>query len=236
MEVNQLGLVGVKLKNIQVAYEGLKIDGALNFPRRIKHVALHNLSFGIQKGETVAVMGNNGAGKSTLLRLLAGKIRPSLGEAKISGRIVHLSGVNPGFDVSLSPRQNVQWLAPIYGKDPVPTDNEVEVFSDIGPAYDRPIKTLSGGMRGRVGFGFATSLDPDILIIDEVLGVGDPSFKAKAMARLKEMINRSGIVIMSTHSVGLVKELATRCIILDNGNIIHDGEVDTGVQIYSGSR
>ena len=105
-----------------------------------------------------------------------------------------------------------------------------------GAAYDRPVKTLSGGMRGRVGFGFATSLDPDILLIDEVLGVGDPTFKSKAMTRLKEMINRSGIVIISTHSIGLVKELATRCIILDKGNVTHDGDVNIGVQIYSGSR
>ena len=148
---------------------------------KLSHTALNEISLSIQEGETVAVMGNNGAGKSTLLRFLAGKIRPSSGKAEISGRVVHLSGVNPGFDVSLSPRQNVKWLAPIYGKEPSVTNQDVEDFSDIGSAYDRPVKTLSGGMRGRVGFGFATSLDPDILLIDEVLGVGDPSFKAKAM-------------------------------------------------------
>ena len=231
-----MGLVRINLGNVDVTYDGFKVGGLLKFPRRIRHTALHDLSLEIKEEETVAIMGNNGAGKSTLLRFLAGKIRPSSGSAEISGRIVHLSGINPGFDVSLSPRQNINWLAPIYGTEPIATNHDVEAFSDIGQAYDRPVKTLSGGMRGRVGFGFATSLNPDILLIDEVLGVGDPTFKSKAMARLREMISRSGIVVMSTHSIGLVKELATRCIILENGNITHDGDVNIGVQIYSGSR
>ena len=88
-------------------------------------------------------------------------------------------------------------------------------------------------MKGRVGFGFATSLDPSILLIDEVLGVGDPSFKAKATERLKMMIESSGIVVMSTHSVGLVKELATRTIVLKEGVVVHDGDVQEGLEIYS---
>ena len=88
-------------------------------------------------------------------------------------------------------------------------------------------------MKGRVGFGFATSLNPDILLIDEVLGVGDPSFKAKATERLKKMISSSGIVVISTHSVGLVKELATRTVVLEEGVVIHDGDVQVGLEIYS---
>ena len=221
----------INVKCVTVAYEGFKIGG-LKFPRRISHQALKKLSLQVNEGETVAVMGNNGAGKSTLLNFLAGKLRPSSGEAIIQGQIIHLSGINPGFDLQLSPRQNIRWLAPIYGRDHVLTNNEVESFSDIGEAYDRPMKNLSGGMRGRVGFGFATSLNPKILLIDEVLGVGDPSFKAKAMDRLRLMIKRSGIVVMSTHSVGIVKELASRCIILEKGKITHDGDVQVGINLY----
>lgn len=227
-----MGLAKITLKEIGLIYDGFKITSPIKPPSRLRFEALTDLSFEINEGETVAVMGNNGAGKSTLLSFLAGKLRPSTGFAETSGRIVHLSGVNPGFDTILSPRQNVCWLASVYGVDPRQTDKDVENFADIGTAYDRPVKTLSSGMRGRVGFGFATSLNPDILLIDEVLGVGDPSFKAKAMERLKTMISRSGIVVISTHSVGLVKELATRCMVLDMGTIIHDGDVQQGIELY----
>jgi len=229
-----MDLAKIKLDSVSLTYEGFKIHG-LTILKKIRHEALSEISMEVSEGETIAVMGDNGAGKSTLLKFLAGKIRPSSGRAHIRGRIIHLTGVNPGFDTSLSPRQNIQWLASIYGKEILATNQYVEDFSDIGEAYDRPIKTLSAGMRGRVGFGFATSLDPDILLIDEVLGVGDPKFKAKAMMRLKEMISRSGIVVISTHSVGLVKELASRCIILDEGKISHDGDVQIGIDLYTGN-
>ena len=156
-----------------------------------------------------------------------------MGSVETSGKIVHLAGVNPGFDPLLSPRQNIKWLSGSYGSDSSRLESEVEEFSDIGEGFDRPIKTLSTGMRGRVGFGFATSLEPDILLIDEVLGVGDPSFKAKALQRLKQMIRKSGIVLISTHSGGLVKEICSRCIILENGCITHDGDVNDGLEIYN---
>lgn len=226
-----MDLAKIKLDGISLTYGGFKIHG-LTILKKIYHKALSDITIEVSEGETIAVMGHNGAGKSTLLKFLAGKIRPSSGKAHIRGRIIHLTGVNPGFDTSLSARQNIQWLSSIYGKDTLTTNQYVEEFSDIGEAYDRPIKTLSAGMRGRVGFGFATSLDPDILLIDEVLGVGDPKFKAKAMMRLKELISRSGIVVMSTHSVGLVKELASRCIILEKGKITHDGDVQVGINLY----
>ena len=226
-----MGLIKMEIENISISYSSLKIRN-LGLPKKIQHRALAGVSIKISDGETIAIMGNNGAGKSTLLKFLAGKIRPSSGSAFIEGKILHLSGVNPGFDPLLSPRQNVQWLAPIYGGDGSLTNQDVERFSDIGEAYDRPVKTLSAGMKGRVGFGFATSLDPDILLIDEVLGVGDPVFKAKAMDRLRKMIDRSGIVLLSTHSVGLVKELCSRCIVLNDGIIVHDGDVHTGIDSY----
>jgi len=236
MEINDMGLIEAKLSGVSVDYDGLKFDNFHSLPKRISISALKNVNFRISEGETVALLGNNGAGKSTLLKFLAGKLRPTEGSANVQGKIVHLSGINPGFDIFLSPRQNLNWLSPIYGGDPSLIIPDVEEFSNIGGAFDRPIRTLSTGMRGRVGFGFATSLTPDILLIDEVLGVGDPTFKSKAMARLKEMISRSGIVFMSTHSIGLVKELSTRCIVLNEGKVVHDGDVDYGIKIYSGGK
>ncbi len=227
---------GISASGISVDYHGIQLTKPPMPARKLSFRALKDISFDINEGETVAIMGNNGAGKSTLLKLLSGKLRPSSGHAEISGKIVHLSGVDPGFDLYLSPRQNISWLASIYGAKPDDLISDVEEFSDIGEAFDRPVRTLSSGMRGRVGFGFATSLNPGILLIDEVLGVGDPSFKAKAMNRLRGMISRSGIVIMSTHSVGLVKEIGSRCIVLNEGAIIHDGDVEEGIGIYLGTR
>ena len=142
---------------------------------------LKEIRLKIRKGETVAVMGHNGAGKSTLLRVMAGLLRPKSGKVEIVGNPLLLSGVNPGFENSFSARQNISWLARAYGANPDITVSSVEEFSDIGEAFDRPISTLSTGMKGSE-FGFATSLNPEILLIDEVLGVGDPTFKSKATA------------------------------------------------------
>ncbi len=222
----------IKIDNAKIDYVTLRKGKSFLFKRRI-HTAIESISLEIEEGETVAVLGHNGAGKTTLLNFMAGKIRPSRGSAEIMGNVIHLAGVNPGFDPNISSRENVLWLSKVYGVDPNKTLHEVEEFSDLGESFDRPVKELSGGMKGRVGFGFATSLDPRILLIDEVLGVGDPSFKAKATERLKMMIQSSGIVVISTHSVGLVKELATRTIVLKKGVIVHDGDVQKGLGIYS---
>ncbi len=222
----------IKIENIKIDYTTLRKGKSLMFKRNM-HTAIKSISLDIEKGETVAVLGHNGAGKTTLLNFIAGKISPSSGSAEIIGKVIHLAGVNPGFDPNISSRDNVLWLSKIYGVDPVKTLREVEDFADLGGSFDRPVKELSGGMKGRVGFGFATSLNPNILLIDEVLGVGDPSFKAKATDRLKMMIDASGIVVISTHSVGLVKELATRTIVLNEGVLVHDGDVQEGLAMYS---
>ena len=226
-------MVLISISNLSLIYDGLRITNPFRLPERLRFKALEIDDFGIRDGEIVALMGHNGAGKSTLLNSIAGKMRPTGGEITVEGTIIHLSGVDPGFDPNLSPRQNILWLSKIYDCDSERVISSVEEFSDIGEAFDRPIRTLSGGMRGRVGFGFATSLEPQILLIDEVLGVGDPSFKAKATRRLEEMMKRTGIVLISTHSVGLVKSIASRVSVLEKGSLIHDGDVEEGLAIYS---
>ena len=226
-------MVLISISNLSLIYDGLRITNPFRLPERLRFEALKIDDFGIRDGEIVALMGHNGAGKSTLLNSIAGKMRPTEGEITVEGTIIHLSGVDPGFDPNLSPRQKILWLSKIYTCDSERVMSSVEEFSDIGEAFDRPIRTLSGGMRGRVGFGFATSLEPQILLIDEVLGVGDPSFKAKATRRLEEMMKRTGIVLISTHSVGLVKSIASRVSVLEKGSLIHDGDVEEGLAIYS---
>lgn len=226
-------MVLISISNLSLVYDGLRIANPFRFPERLRFKALEIDDFVIRDGEILALMGHNGAGKSTLLNAIAGKMRPREGSIRVNGTTIHLSSVDPGFDPNLSPRQNLLWLSKIYACDSDRVISSVEEFSEIGEAFDRPIRTLSGGMRGRVGFGFATSLKPQILLIDEVLGVGDPSFKAKATRRLEEMMKRTGIVIISTHSVGLVKSIASRVSVLENGCLVHDGDVEKGLAIYS---
>ena len=226
-------MVMISISELSLIYDGLRINNLLRLPERLKFKALEIDDFKINEGEIVALMGHNGAGKSTLINAIAGKMRPGSGSITVQGTTVHLSSVNPGFDPNLSSRQNLLWLSKIYGCDSGSVISSVEDFSDIGEAFDRPIRTLSGGMRGRVGFGFATSLNPQILLIDEVLGVGDPSFKAKATKRLEEMMRNTGIVLISTHSVGLVNSIASRVAVLENGRLIHDGDVSEGLALYS---
>ena len=222
----------IEIKDVDINYITLR-KGKSFFMKKMFHPAIKNLNLKIIEGEVVAVMGHNGAGKTTLLNFIAGKIRPHKGTAEIIGDTIHLAGINPGFDPTLTSRENIRWLSKIYKIDINDAEIDVEKFSNLGTSFDRPVKELSGGMKGRVGFGFATSLNPDILLIDEVLGVGDPSFKQKAIQRLKDMIRTTGIVIISTHSVGLVKELATRTVVLEKGQIIHDGDVQTGLNLYT---
>jgi len=223
----------IQFDAVSVEYHGYKIRSLLRPLEKMSFLALKEIELKIEAGETIAIMGHNGAGKSTLLRVMAGHLRPLSGNVKVIGKTLLLAGVNPGFENSFSPRQNLSWLSKAYGAEPGETVLSVEKFADIGGGFDRPVSTLSTGMKGRVGFGFATSLNPDILLIDEVLGVGDPSFKSKATDRLKEMIRSTGAVVISTHSVGLVRELASRVIILENGRIIHDGDVQLGLDMYS---
>lgn len=198
--------------------------------------ALDRISFDIKEGETIALLGRNGAGKSTLLKALGGLLRPSEGKIITYGRVILLAGVDPGFIPDLSGRQNILELSKAYGIK----DDEIEIFSKsiedfagLGEAFDRRFGGYSTGMRGKLGFGFITALDPAILLIDETLGVGDIEFRKKAQTRLKEFIRNSGTVIISTHSLGLAKELCDRGLLLDKGILIADGEINNVIGQYS---
>lgn len=197
--------------------------------------ALKNINIDISEGEIVALLGRNGAGKSTLLKCIAGLLRPSKGEIISNGRIILLSGADPGFIPQLTGRQNVIELALAYGisknelKDFI---KSIEDFADIGDAFDRKFSGYSTGMRGKVGFGFITALNPDILLMDETLGVGDREFRKKATVRLKEFMARSGTVVISTHSLGLAREMCSRGIVLDKGQIVIDSTAENSISHY----
>ncbi|CAI8237591.1 MAG: Teichoic acids export ATP-binding protein TagH [Methanobacteriota archaeon] len=197
--------------------------------------ALKKIDINISDGEIVALLGRNGAGKSTLLRCIAGLLRPSKGKLVTNGRVILLAGADPGFIAQLSGRQNVIELALAYGisENELPDFIEsIEKFADIGEAFDRKLSGYSTGMRGKVGFGFITALKPDILLMDETLGVGDREFRKKASKRLNEFIKRSGTVIISTHSLGLARDICTRGIVLDKGGIVIDSNAEEAISYY----
>lgn len=203
-------------------------------PKRIIS-ALTGINFSISKGDVVALVGKNGSGKSTLLKLISGMLRPSRGKIETCGRVILLSGVNPGFANEATGRQNIRELATAYG---IPDEEHEEFvksvidFAEIGDAIDRRVKGYSGGMKGKLGFGFITSLNPDILLIDETLSVGDQDFRVKAQEQLRGFVGKSGSVIMSTHSLGLAREMCNRGLVLNEGSLIGDSDIEGAMLAY----
>ena len=223
------------ISELNVDYHMFSRSRKKPFGEFVDFSALKNLNIEIFEGEIVALLGRNGAGKSTLLKCIAGLLRPSRGEIVSHGRIILLSGADPGFIPQLTGRQNVIELALAYGITKSELSDfikSIEDFADIGEAFDRKFSGYSTGMRGKVGFGFITALNPDILLMDETLGVGDREFRKKATIRLKEFMSRSGTVIISTHSLGLAREMCSRGIVLDKGEIVIDSTAEDSISHY----
>jgi lipopolysaccharide transport system ATP-binding protein len=184
--------------------------------------ALRDVSFEVAKGECFGVLGRNGAGKSTLLQILAGTLNPSTGNVSISGRVAALLELGSGFDPEFSGRENVYINAALLGLSPAEIDNKFDAivtFSEIGEFLDQPVKTYSSGMLVRLAFATAIHVEPDILIVDEALAVGDFAFQHKCMTRIKKIIAEGVTVILVTHDVGAVMANCNRALMLHNGAI-----------------
>ncbi len=197
--------------------------------------ALRDVTFRVVHGESLAVIGPNGAGKSTLLQVLAGIITPSEGVVDVDGRISSLLTLGAGFDQDLSGRDNIRLAGAFMGLDYATmhriTPTIIE-FADIGPFIDAPIKTYSSGMRARLGFAIATAVDPDILLLDEVLATGDETFRAKSKQRVLELVRSAKGVVLVTHDMNWVTEFCNRAILLENGRIIAEGDPIEVVAIH----
>jgi ABC-type polysaccharide/polyol phosphate transport system ATPase subunit len=189
--------------------------------------ALRHVSFRLVHGESLAVIGPNGAGKSTLLQALAGIIAPSEGSIQVRGNISSLLTLGAGFDQELTGRDNVLLAGAFLGIDDTVMrarmDHIVE-FADIGQFIDAPIKTYSTGMRARLGFAIATSVDPDVLLLDEVLATGDQVFRQKSKQRVLEIAANAKAVVLVTHDMNWVTEFCNRAILLEKGQIIAEGD------------
>ena len=227
--------VCIQVEDLSVDYILMQKKGLLSFERRIIISALKEISFSIERGEVVALLGDNGAGKSTLLSAISGSIRPSMGEIVTKGKVFTLKGSNPGLVPSMSARENVRLLARAYGiesKDLADFERSMEEFCELGSAFDRRYSTLSSGMAGRVGFGFTTSLNPDILLMDETLGVGDKNFRKKAEKKAVAFMERGETILLSTHSLNLAKEMCSRGLVLEEGCLVFDGKIGDAIDCY----
>ena len=195
--------------------------------------ALDGVSFEVQQGESIGLMGLNGSGKSTLLKLVSGVMRPDEGQVLTRGRISGLIATGAGFHNELSGRDNIYMNAAMLGMSKDETDakfDDIASFADVGRFLDTPVGNYSSGMFARLGFSVAVHVDCDIFIADEVLAVGDRPFKRKCLKRMKE-IRESGITMFYvSHSAGSVKRMCDRAIVLDKGRVGFDGDVDEAIK------
>ena len=197
--------------------------------------ALRHAEFPVRRGESVGVIGPNGAGKSTLLLALAGIIVPSEGVIEVNGHISTLLSLQAGFDQDLSGEDNIHLAGALLG---IPHETmeriapEIIDFADVGAFIDAPLKTYSSGMRARLGFAIATAVDPDILLLDEVLQTGDEVFREKSRQRIISVLQAAKAVVLVTHDMTWVTEFCTRALLIEDGRVVMDGAPDEVVRTH----
>lgn len=199
-----------------------------------RHKALEDVSFTIKKGESVAIIGRNGAGKSTVLKMVTGVAFPTKGKVYVKGRVSALLELTAGFVPDMTGRENIQFKCYVLGLkgDEIKEIEEKAIeFADLGEYIDQPVRTYSSGMRVRLGFAININTNPDILVIDEALSVGDSAFKQKCKDKISEMIRQDITVIYVSHSKD-IQDFCDRCIYLQKGKVIFDGTMQETLEKY----
>lgn len=222
-------------KNDQARFKALFIK-----PKNPKtNKALNNVSFEINRGESVGIVGDNGAGKSTLLKMITGVAFPDEGEITVNGKVAALLELTAGFSMEMTGRENIYLKGYILGleDDYIKTieENIIE-FAELGDYIDQPVRTYSSGMKMRLGFAINVNIEPDVLVVDEALAVGDASFKKKCKNKIKEIISAGTTVLYVSHSAASVKEICPRSIFLKKGTIIFDGPTEETLKVYEESK
>ena len=200
--------------------------------------ALQDINLKVYDGEVVGILGHNGAGKSTLLRIVAQTMTPTTGQVTVRGRVTPLLSLGLGFHAELSGRENIYTNTSFYGLTRSQTDaiyQDIVSFSELERFMDAPVKSYSTGMRVRLGFSVAVHLDPDILVIDEVLAAGDKDFREKSKAKMLDLIQSDKTVLLISHNLNLIKKLCNRAYLLKDGRIEAQGNAADVVQLYKHS-
>ncbi|MBE5034746.1 ABC transporter ATP-binding protein [Gallibacter intestinalis] len=208
------------------------------FNKRIKantKRAIDDVSFNIEKGEAVALFGRNGAGKSTLLKMITEVVFPTEGEVKINGRVSALLELTAGFDPEFTGRENIHFRAQLMGINQEDIDRmepEIIEFAELGPYIDQPVRTYSSGMKARLGFAINANIEPEILIVDEALSVGDKAFRVKCNDKINEIVASGVTFLFVTHSTNVAKDFCSRGIVMKSGKFIYDGDIDSAADFY----
>ncbi len=219
-------------KNDQARFKALFIK-----PRNPKtNRALNDVSFEIYRGESVGIVGDNGAGKSTLLKMITGVAFPDEGEIIVDGKVAALLELTAGFSMEMTGRENIYLKGYILGlEDDYIKEIEEHIieFAQLGDYIDQPVRTYSSGMKMRLGFAINVNIEPDVLVVDEALAVGDASFKKKCKEKIKEIIEAGTTVLYVSHNASSVKEICPRSIYLRKGAVIYDGNTEDTLKVYN---
>lgn len=229
----------IKAENITLCYrmtndriKSIKEYLVAMLKRKVKHTdfyALNDVSFEINKGEVVGIVGNNGAGKSTLLKVISGILRPTKGTVTLGGNVAPMLELGSGFDPDLTGRENIFLNGSILGYSEEflkEKYDEIVEFSELGDFIYQPVRNYSSGMMMRLAFSVASMVDPDILILDEIMAVGDATFQEKSRARMMEMMSHGTTVLLVSHSIAQIREFCDRVIWLDHGKVMAIGETE----------
>lgn len=235
----------INLENVSVRYRlpserigTLKEYTIRLLQRRVRHRdfwAVHDLSLSINRGEVFGIVGDNGAGKSTLLKVISKVLRPTTGRVRIYGKIAPLLELGAGFHPELSGRENVFLNGALLGyshEEMTAVFDEVVDFSELSEFIDAPIRTYSSGMYARLGFAVATAHQPEILIVDEILSVGDEAFQRKCTDRITGFRENGATVLMVSHNLGLISEMCDRAAWLDHGKLMKIGTAEKVIEMY----
>ncbi|HSF83235.1 MAG TPA: ABC transporter ATP-binding protein, partial [Anaerolineales bacterium] len=206
--------------------------------RKDEFWAVRDVSFSVDRGETLGLIGHNGAGKTTLLRMLNGLIKPDAGRIEVRGRVQALIALGAGFNPVLSGRENIYVNASVLGISKAEIEqrfDEIVAFSELEEFIDMPVQSYSSGMAVRLGFSVAAHLEPDVLLVDEVLAVGDLAFRAKCQVRIQELKERGVAIILVSHNLHTISHVCTRAISLEKGHILFDGDTEQAIDLYRAS-
>ncbi len=235
--------IAVSVRNFTKTYRifghpGDRIKQALTFGRLRYHkefTALKDVSFDIRKGETVGIIGRNGSGKSTLLQLICGILKPTSGTVQVNGRVSALLELGAGFNPEFTGRENVYFQGAVMGIAKQEMDarfDEIAAFADIGEFIDQPVRTYSSGMYVRLAFAAAINVEPDILVVDEALAVGDFLFQKRCYAKIRQMENAGLTLVIVSHDQEIVRNLTNRALLLDRGTAVFCGDSRQAVHHY----
>ena len=232
----------IEFKNVTKIYKLFKSDRQrfkAVFSKKTKYkkkIAVNDLSFKIEKGESVALFGKNGAGKSTILKMITGVTYPTTGEITVDGRVGALLELTAGFDPEFTGRENIFFRGQLFGlsnEEIKELEPGIIDFADLGDYIDQPTRTYSSGMKARLGFAINSSVRPEILIVDEALSVGDSEFKQKCVDRINKIVNEEDVTFLFvTHSTGVAKQFCKRGLVLRQGKLLFDSSIDEAIDFY----